>query len=162
MHVPHRKATAKEHLVVQALPNVPNMHGLYPAAGDKTKLVCTVGQTKAIIAKVDFKKDIVNGGVMFGNARTKWSGKRHVEVTLVRSYHQDQVTFPDGISLPIAFIAIGTRFSIGYPAPKKRAPRVRKITGEKGIAAVEQALDEVKKVGRKAAVVANNKKLATS
>lgn len=138
IHVPHRRARAKERLVVQRLPNMVGMQGLYPAfptdptarsiAKDCDKLVCTRGLTKAIIKRVRFQQ-----GTPPILIKT-WGGKQNAEVVLTRRYHQDAVRFSDGLEIALPSLKPGTRIDIGIPV-KRRKPG--------GMQMINKALKEV-------------------
>jgi hypothetical protein len=142
MHVPHRRATDKEQLHVQQLTDYPQMKGLYPKgkkplpAGAKPatgcdKLVCVKGRTEAIIKQVRFEP-----GVPLSLRRT-YEGKRNVDVTLFRRWHQDTVRFLDGRECTLTNLMSGVRIDIGIPV-KKRVPKAIPA----GIAVVNNAIRE--------------------
>jgi hypothetical protein len=117
IHVPHRRARGQEKLVVQPLPNMGGWAGLYPfnpSNGD-TKLVCTRGQTKAILKQVRLQKGLPP------NLVRAWGSKKNIEVVLFRQYHHDMVKFPDGQVISLVSLQFGTRIDIGIPV-KRRKP----------------------------------------
>jgi hypothetical protein len=124
IHVPHRRAREQEKLVVQRLPNMGGMVGLYPAyptdltarsvAKDCNKLVCTRGQTKAIIKRVRLQQGVAP-------SMRQYASKQNVEVVLFRQYHYDMIEFPDGTIMNITGLKPGTRIDIGIPV-KRHTP----------------------------------------
>jgi hypothetical protein len=124
IHVPHRRARAQEKLVVLALANMAGWAGLYPAfptdptarsiAQDCNKLVCTRGQTKAIIKLVRLQHGTAP------NFSKAWASKKNIEVVLFRQYHHDMVKFPDGSVISLSALKPGTRIDIGIPVKRHK------------------------------------------
>jgi hypothetical protein len=123
IHVKHRLATGKEHLVVRKIPGL-RMKGYYPVpttADDR--LVCIRSTTKAIIKQVRFEPGVPP---MLIKA---WEGKRNVEVTLRHHHYSDTVWFSDGLSVHLMTLKDGVRIDVGYPAVARKPAGMKVVEG---------------------------------
>jgi hypothetical protein len=130
IHVPNRKATAKESLVVRTIPGH-GLKGYYPAepTSKDNKLVCTLRRHDDVrlaqlhlepMPKYQLSADI-----------QAYDGRKDLKVALIHN-GADFIELEPGVLLPLVYVQDGVRVEIGQPV----------ITGDAGMKAVEQALDE--------------------
>jgi hypothetical protein len=130
IHVAHRKATTKESLVVRTIPGH-GLKGYYPAepSSKDNKLVCTLRRHNDVrIAELHLVQEVK---AQLGAAVQKYDGKKDLKVSLIHN-GSDFIELEPGVLLPLVYVQDGVRVEIGQPV----------ITGDAGMKAVEQALDE--------------------
>lgn len=154
IHVANREAKAKERLVLTSIPSTGYLLW-YPARKEKTrKAVCIRKPVEAIVAKFELQPQFAKGWKNATDRRFQMlaslHGKKNLAVTLNR-YNQIVIDVNGWkVVAHWNWLVPGTKVSIGYPAPttpvaghrEQRSKAGSKVTGNKGVAVVNQAIDE--------------------